>query len=52
MKKRMFKVSFKKGDPVEVYAFSKSQAKILAQAERIKQGKFYDVISIEEASEF
>lgn len=48
MKKKMFKVSFKKGDPVEVYTFTKSQAKILAQAERIKDGKFYDVVSIEE----
>ena len=47
MRKTFFLVHFRAGDPVTVLAFNKSQAKILAQAERIKDGKFYDVVKIE-----
>lgn len=48
MKQTKFRVEFKLGIPgegpdVEVWAFTREQAKILAQAERIKRGLDYQV---------
>jgi biotin synthase-like enzyme len=44
---RKFKVKFK-DDKIIIQALTKEQAKILAQAGRIKQGWDYDVVDIEE----
>lgn len=50
MEKRPFKFYFKRG-PITVWAFTEENAKILAQAEAIKQGWDPTIISKSEADE-
>lgn len=45
MHKETFIIIFEDGEPIKETAFSLEQARILAQAERIKQGKSYAVKS-------
>lgn len=45
MKKELFIIIFEDGEQIKEMAFSLEEAKILAQAERIKHGKSYTVKS-------
>ena len=45
MKKELFIIIFADGEQIKEMAFSLEEAEILAQAERIKQGKSYTVKS-------
>lgn len=45
MKKELFVIIFSDDERFEIMAFSLEEAKILAQAERIKHGKSYTVKS-------
>ena len=48
MNQTQYKVSFKKGGEILIWAWNPTEAKILAQAECIKAGRDYHVLSIEE----
>jgi hypothetical protein len=48
MKKTKFRVYFKSGRLLIIYTFDKKEARILAQAEEIKNGNDYKIISITE----
>ena len=45
MKKELFVIIFSDGERFEIMAYSLEEAKILAQADRIKHGKSYTVKS-------
>jgi hypothetical protein len=47
MKKDNYRVIFIDFEQIELWAGSQKQAEILAQAERIKAGKIYEVNSVE-----
>lgn len=51
MKGYWYIVAFTSGEPERVYCLGKTQAKILAQANRIKAGKAYDVFSVTQEQE-
>lgn len=48
MKETLYVIYFKDGTELEVYAFSREQAIILVQAERIKDGKDYYINVVNE----
>jgi hypothetical protein len=50
MKQTQYKVWFKSGGLIVLWAWNKTEAKILAQAMQIKDGKNYQVENIEEVS--
>ena len=50
MKKNTYHVHFKIGLYKVVRAFNEEEAKIVAQSERIKEGKDYNVIKVEGVS--
>lgn len=47
MRKNTYVIQFEDDSSVEIWAFTSEQAKILAQAEKIKRGEPFGIIFIE-----
>ena len=52
MKEELFILIFADGEKIKEWAWSLEEARILAQAERIKQGKPYKIINWHTANEY